>query len=133
MLVHAISRRPAVLTLCAVAALTSCSSGGTEPKTDSGSVTAVESGGMQKATIHGTDGLRFSPGTVKAKPGSIELTLKVTGNVPHNLEIPGIPSASISNVDGHESKSVTFTAAAGTYQLICTYHSAMRGTLVVSP
>lgn len=133
MLVHSTSRRAAALMLCA-AALTACSSGESgKGKSNSGEVTAVISGGVQKATIDGTDGLVFSPGTVKAKAGTIELTLEVTGGVPHNLEITGIPAGSIANVNGHESKSVKFTATPGTYQLICTYHSAMRGTLVVAP
>lgn len=133
MLVHSTPRRAAALMLFA-AALTACSSGsGGEAKASSGEVTAVEAGGVQKATIDGTDGLKFSPGTVKAKAGAIELTLEVTGGVPHNLEINGIAGASIANVNGHESKSVKFTATPGTYQLICTYHSAMRGTLVVAP
>lgn len=134
MVVHSTSRRAAALLLCVTASLSACGSGDDgEAKSNSGEVTAVDSGGVQKATIEGTDGLVFSPGTVKAKAGTIELTLDVTGGVPHNLEIAGIPAGSIPNVNGHESKSVKFTATPGTYQLICTYHSAMRGTLIVAP
>ena len=99
----------------------------------SDSVTAVELAGVQSATLHGTDGLRFSPQTVRAKPGRIELVLDVTGAVPHNLEVDGVPGAAIPNVGGHEVGRIRFTVGAGRYELLCTYHPAMRGVLVVAP
>jgi plastocyanin len=127
------SRRRSAAAALASLLLAACGSGDSKATTNLGSVTAVDSAGVQTATIDGTDGLRFSPGTVNAKPGAIALTLKVTGGVPHNLEVKGIPGASIPNVAGHESKTLRFTATPGTYQLICTYHSGMRGSLVVAP
>lgn len=115
------------------ALVAACGTSGGGGSSNPGEVTAVDTGGVQTATLDGTDRLRFSPGTVKAKPGAIELTLKVTGEVPHNLVVKGIAGAEIANVGGHESKTLKFTATAGTYQLICTYHSGMRGSLVVAP
>lgn len=125
-------RRAVAASAVLVAALVSgCKS--TAGSQASGEVTAVDKGGVQVAEIKGTDRLAFEPATVKAKPGKVELTLTVTGGVPHNLEVSGVPGASIANVPGHESDKVSFTVAAGTYQLICTYHPAMRGRLVVAP
>lgn len=119
--------------VASLALATACGTSGGGGGVNPGEVVAVDSGGVQTATIDGTDRLRFSPGTVKAKPGPIELTLKVTGGVPHDLKVKGIAGAEIPNVGGHESKTLKFTATAGTYQLICTYHSGMRGSLVVAP
>jgi plastocyanin len=117
---------PTVLAL----ALSACSGGA---PSGGGSVTAVERGGVQVATITGTDRLRFEPSTVRAKPGQVELILDVTGGIPHNLEVSSVSSARVDNVAGGESGSMRFTIGPGRYQLICTYHPAMRGTLVVAP
>jgi plastocyanin len=107
--------------------------GGSSVASGSDSVTAVERDGVQSATLHGTDALRFVPSTVRAKPGRIELVLDVTGGVPHNLEVDGVPGAAIPNVAGHEVGRIVFSVGAGRYQLLCTYHPAMRGVLVVAP
>ena len=119
---------------CLTASVLFAGCGGSSGSTGGGSVTAVERGGVQTATVRGTDALRFEPSTVLAKPGRIELVLDVTGGVPHNLEVAGVPGASIPNVGGHDLGRISFTvAAAGRYQLVCTYHPAMRGVLVVAP
>jgi plastocyanin len=119
---------------CLALALAVSGCAGSGSSSDGGSVTAVLRDGVQSATLKGTDRLRFEPSTVNAKPGKIRLVLTVTGGIPHNLEVDGVSGAAIPNVAGHDSATVDFTvAAAGRYQLICTYHPAMRGVLVVAP
>jgi len=125
-----------IVPVLALSLATACGGGSSDKSPTAGgadSVTAVDSGDVQTATIRGTDSLRFAPSTVKAKPGVIEITFDVTGNIAHAFEAKGIAGASIDNVAGHEKKSVKFTAVAGTYQLICSFHSGMRGSLVVAP
>ncbi|MDX6275491.1 MAG: hypothetical protein QOJ92_2701 [Frankiales bacterium] len=119
-----------VLALAVVLALAACGSGGGKA---GGAVVAVSRAGVQYATLDGDDKLDFNPATVRAKPGKVSLTLRVTGGIPHNLEVGGVPGAAIPNVPGHESSSVSFTVGPGSYQLICTYHPGMRGTLIVAP
>lgn len=121
----------AALVVLAPLALSGCSS--KQAARGSGEVTAVLQDGVQVAELKGTDTLVFDPATVKAKPGKVKLILTVTGAIPHNLEVDGIRGAAIDNVPGHERADVTFTATAGDYRLICTYHPGMRGRLLVSP
>lgn len=90
--------------------------------------------GVQRVTVEGRDTLTFVPSTIEAAPGQTALTLKNAGNVPHDLVLSGLGTASIGNVNGGEAKTVTFTATqAGTYPFVCSYHegSGMRGRLVI--
>jgi plastocyanin len=91
----------------------------------------------QQVTITGNNMLRFSPMTVHAHTGKVQITLKDMGAYPHNIVIPGlgITSKTVTGDPGGSTASftVTFTHS-GSYAFHCQYHasSGMVGTFVVS-
>lgn len=128
-------RRPlAVLLLVPALALAGCGGGGGE-KTPStaGAETAAGPADAQTATVVAGANLKFAPQTVKAKVGTLALTMTISGGVPHDLQfddkavgppIPVLPS-------GSRTQTYTF-AEPGTYGFVCTIHSGMTGQVVVS-
>lgn len=60
--------------------------------------------------------------------GTIELTN--SGNIPHTFTVEPVDIDEVVQPGGEVS--MTVTAAAGTYDLICRFHELMRGTLTVS-
>jgi plastocyanin len=78
----------------------------------------------------------FVPSELTARAGEIKVTLRNTGAVEHDFHIEEIPDAHVLSNVGETNES-TFTAAAGTYEFICTVpghrQAGMVGTLTVTP
>jgi plastocyanin len=121
------------LILLAVATLLAgCSSGGSKAP-DSGSVTTQGSPDAQTATVGMTDKLRFDPGTVDAKVGTVTLDVKNEGGVPHNLTFDDTSLGKTRTVSGHASQPLKLVFdKAGTFTFQCTFHPGMTGKVVVS-
>ncbi len=126
----------AVLPLLAAAACgggSSGSAGGGGSVAGSGSVAASGPADAQTAEVKGTSSLTFSPATVNAKVGTLELTLGNEGGTPHNLQFddPGRPK--IGLVGGNQTKRATYRFdRPGTYGFVCTIHPGMAGKVIVS-
>lgn len=132
------SRRLLAAALLAPAlVLTGCggggSGGGSGGPSTAGAVTASGPASAQTATVVGQSTLKFAPETVRAKVGTLALTLRISGGVPHDLvfddaglgaPIPVVPS-------GSSTSTYTFRAP-GTYRFVCTLHAGMVGQVVVS-
>lgn len=127
------ARRPlAALLLLPAVVLAGCGGGGGTTASTAGAVTAGGPTDAQTATVVGNTQLKFAPETIRAKVGSLALTMTIQGGVPHNLvfdqaglgtPIPTIPS-------GSSTQTYTF-AKPGTYGFVCTIHSGMVGQVVV--
>lgn len=91
--------------------------------------------GIQRATINVTDGLRFSPSTVRAQAGTVELTFVNGGATPHDVAVQGADEVpDTGNLNGGERATVRVTAMVpGQYPYPCLYHasSGMTGTLII--
>jgi plastocyanin len=74
----------------------------------------------------------FSPRSIAASPGTVNLTVRNTGQVPHTFTVDGLVNASLQP---GETKTLTFQATDGTYQIYCAMPGhpdlGMTGTLVV--
>lgn len=124
--------RPMTAAVAATVLLAGCGGSGGSAK-GSGSVTTTGAADAQTATVGMTDQLRFSPGTVLAKVGTVTLDVKNEGQVPHNLVFDNSKLGKTGTVDGtsDEPLKVTFPKA-GTYTFVCTFHPGMTGKVVVS-
>jgi plastocyanin len=103
------------------------------PPASSGHVAA----GSQQVTIVGNSSLRFAPMTVHLHTGTVRITLKDSGDYPHNLVIPQlhVTSSTVTGDPGGTQTSFNITFRhAGTYAFHCQYHasSGMTGMFVVS-
>ena len=95
----------------------------------------VGADGVQRIRIEMTDGLKFVPDRVLARPGVIEFTLHDQGVTPHSVtvEVPGEPES--GNLNGGDTRTLRVTATRpGDYPFPCLYHAAsgMRGVLTVT-
>lgn len=129
---HHLSRLPLVLL---AALLAGC--GGGEDKGGAlkrtGSVDAQGTGAQQTVSIAMTDDLTFVPNVVRAKVGSLALTAKNEGRVPHNLVFADRDKGALPTVKGHGTGTLTIAfPSTGTYRFTCTFHSGMDGEVVVS-
>lgn len=126
-------RTAALLVLLPALALTGCGGGSPAAPSSAGAVTAAGAPGSQTATVVGGSDLRFAPQTVAAKVGTLALTLRIGGGVPHDLQFDdaslGTPIPVVAS--GSASKTYTFPRA-GTYRFVCTLHPGMVGQVVVS-
>jgi plastocyanin len=106
--------------IIAVIVLSACGGGG-------GSGTAL--------TIKAED-IAFNPKEVTAKAGSITVTFQNTGSIEHSFIIDAL-NVKTEKVQPGTSATVTFTAAAGTYEYYCDVpghkEAGMKGTLTVTP
>lgn len=126
-------RRPAALLLLLPAlALAGCGGGGDDAPSTAGAVTAAGDPAAQTATVVGNAQLEFVPQTVRAKVGTLSLTMTIEGGVPHDLRFedgtlgPEIPVTTT----GSATQSYTF-AEPGDYGFVCTLHPRMVGQVVV--
>jgi plastocyanin len=79
-----------------------------------------------------TDDLTFVPNVIRAQVGTLALTAKNVGRVPHNLEFADSSKGKLTLVKGHATGTLTVPfATAGTYRFSCTLHSGMDGEVVV--
>jgi plastocyanin len=130
-----VTRSLAALLLLPALALAGC--GGTaganaKPHT-AGATTAQGPADAQTATVVAGNNLKFTPETVRARVGTLALTMTIRGGVPHNLSfsdsavgpaLPTIPS-------GSRTQDFRFDKA-GTYRFLCTIHPGMVGQVIVS-
>lgn len=103
-----------------------------------GTTTASEQGGVQQVTVTVDSSFRFDPSTITVHPGKVKITLvhNGSGGAPHNWQLTQFPSDFVPDTTAGQSNSMTFTAPSpGTYQFVCTIHTAqgMTGKLVVLP
>lgn len=105
---------------------------GTSGLTVTGTVTASGAPGAQTVRLEMTDGLQFTPNVVKAKVGSLALTVENSGSIPHNLVFDDASLGKTDTVKGHATATLTVPLAkAGTFRFTCTFHSGMDGKIVV--
>ncbi|MGH8960280.1 MAG: cupredoxin domain-containing protein [Jatrophihabitantaceae bacterium] len=135
-----VSRR---LSAAAVALLATCAIAGCSNRNSSanrqphhGSGTASVVNGVQQITLHASD-FRFDPSTVTVHPGKVRVILvNDGGGAPHNFRMTDFPADFVPLTANGQSSQATFTAPSpGTYQFVCTIHTAqgMTGKLVVLP
>jgi plastocyanin len=79
------------------------------------------------------DKLQFTPNVVVARVGTLTLTIKNLGVVPHNLVYDTDGLGRTSSIAGGASQDLkTVFSKAGTYTFTCTFHAGMDGRVVVS-
>jgi len=78
--------------------------------------------------------LRFSPATIRVRPGLVRLVLTVEGRQPQTFTSSAL-RVDTGHVGGGETRTVDVVVPrAGTYRFVSTYHQrqGMRGTLVAT-
>jgi plastocyanin len=128
-----VTRTP--LALAAVLLVTACgggSSNGSDLKV-TGTVTASGAPDAQTVSLDMTDRLAFVPNVVNARVGRLTMTVENSGQLPHNLIFDDGSIGKTGTVNGHATATLSarFTKA-GTYTFACTFHSGMKGKVVVS-
>lgn len=73
--------------------------------------------------------LKWEPASLQAKAGPIAVVVDNEDQTRHDFTIKNVVSADLTAA---KVRRVEFTAAAGTYEFICTLHPEMKGTLTVS-
>jgi len=133
------SALPVAASLAALAVgtlvLAGCDAGkgqsGTQPPGATTSAAIVD--GVQVLETDAGNNLRFSNTSLFATTGTVKVTLKVTGSIPHNLAFSDGTQASTGTVNNNKTATLqlTFTKP-GTYHFLCTIHPYMKGTLTIS-
>jgi plastocyanin len=124
----------AIVLVGAAALIVGCSGHSEPSKGESSAVVTTGADGVQHVAIVGDDKYMFVPDTFTVHPGKVEVTLTVTGSIPHDLRFTGALTASIPIITAGKSASVEFTVdKPGRYPFICTLHDAlgMTGTMIV--
>lgn len=124
-------------TTALVAALSlavACSGGGGPRKVeDNGSTDTTGTAAAQQAELGMEDTQVFRPNTVRARVGTLTLTVKNLGGVPHNLVFDDTSLGRTGTIDGRSSATLTLVLAkAGTFTFVCTFHPRMTGQVIVS-
>ncbi|NUR75102.1 MAG: cupredoxin domain-containing protein, partial [Thermoleophilia bacterium] len=70
----------------------------------------------------------FSPSTIHAAAGQVTVTITNSGHSAHTFTIGSLVNQVVAP---GQTKTVTFTAAAGTYRFFCVYHGSMVGSLIL--
>jgi plastocyanin len=116
--------------------LTGCSD--TEPGSDPASENTIATakpghGGVQEVLVTGDEHMRFTPAVIQAKPGMLRITLKNSAGTPHDLEVRPL-NANTGIVQKGEQKSIEVRLDRGSYDFVCTFHTAsnMVGTITVA-
>ncbi len=122
----------AALLVLSALVLSGCGGAGGDTPTAAGAVTAAGPASAQTATVVGNAQLKFAPETVRAQVGTLALTLRIEGGVPHNLvfDDAGLGTPIPVTTSGEATGTYTFTKP-GTYRFECTLHSGMVGQVVV--
>jgi plastocyanin len=126
--------------LAAIALLAGCTNA--EPTINKqphpGVSTAASRGGVQQVRVTTGVDLRFHPSTIVVQPGKVRIVLvNDTGKgvgPPHDLDVLGIPGATVPLAQPRQAREVTFTAPSpGRYRFVCTIHAkqGQTGVLVV--
>jgi plastocyanin len=124
---------PRAALLAAALLLTACGGGGNEGESGETAVTATGPADAQVVTVVSNDKLEFEPATVNAKVGTLALTHRNGGSIPHNLvfDDKGLGGTETLTEGKEETLTLTFKNA-GTYDFVCTIHSGQDGKVVVS-
>lgn len=121
--------------LAVVLLLAACGGGGGEGA-DRGPGATVQASGppqAQVATVVSNDALRYDPGIVEATTGTLTLTHRNGGQVPHNLVFEDDSLGAIDTVTAGQAKSIELMfSTPGEYDFVCTFHSGQTGKVVVS-
>ena len=126
------------LALLAIAVLlTACGGGGSEggsgPAAGPAPATATGPADAQVATVVSNAQLEFEPATVNAKVGTLKLTHRVEGAIPHNLVFDDESLGGTETLTEGKEETLTLTfEEPGTYDFVCTIHSGQEGKVVVS-
>ncbi len=120
-------------------ALTACAGGGGGGGGGGGdregetSVDATGPADAQVATVISNDQIEFEPATVNAKVGTLRLTHRNGGSIPHNLVFGDDALGGTETLTGGKEETLTLTLKEpGTYDFVCTIHSGQDGKVVVS-
>lgn len=115
--------------------LAGCGGGGGGDKNQSVTITAPSGGGPATLTIDAHD-VYFTPKTVKAPAGKIDIHYVEQGSQQHTLVIGGVKDFKLSVGPDDNSESGTVDLAPGKYDFYCTIagHRAqgMEGTITVA-
>lgn len=118
--------------LAGALALTACGGGGGNDRAATTVVQATGPADRQTATVVSNDELRYDPGIVEAQVGTLVLTHRNGGRIPHNLVFDDRSLGAIDTVREGQEKSITLTfTEPGTYDFVCTFHSGQTGKVVV--
>ncbi|MDP9181671.1 MAG: cupredoxin domain-containing protein [Actinomycetota bacterium] len=123
------------IAVSAVLLATACGGGSSSGSdvTVTGTVTAEGAPDAQRVSLDMTDSLTFVPNVIDAKAGSLTMTVKNAGDVPHNLVFDDSSLGKTGTVKGRGTATLTVRLAkAGTYRFVCTFHSGMDGKVVVT-
>ena len=114
--------------------LTACGGGGGGGDRDGEtSVDATGPAAAQVATVVSNDQIEFEPATVNAKVGTLKLTHRNGGSIPHNLVFEDKALGGTEVLTGGKEEVLTLTFdKPGTYDFVCTIHSGQDGEVVVS-
>jgi plastocyanin len=128
-----VTRRAGLLVV--VLLLAACGGGGDE-RADRGPGATVQASGppeAQEATVVSNDRFRYDPGVVQARVGTLTLTHRNGGQVPHDLVFEDDELGAIDTVTAGQAKSIELTfSTPGEYDFVCTFHSGQTGKVVVS-
>lgn len=128
-----LSRVLGVVALCA--ALAGCGSTGSvggppgDP-TSGASVSATAAGPdlVQRVALEASDSL-FHPASINAHTGTIEITVKNSDTVLHNLTVAVGSGVGLDTIRGGTSGTMRFTVdRPGQYRFFCTYHQGLGMT-----
>jgi plastocyanin len=122
--------RAALLT--AALLLTACG-GGEEGGSGETAVTATGPADAQVVTVVSNAKIEFEPATVNAKVGTLKLTHRVEGAIPHNLVFDDQSLGGTQTLTEGKEETLTLTFKdAGTYDFLCTIHTGQDGQVVIS-
>ncbi|GAA1957847.1 Dyp-type peroxidase [Catenulispora subtropica] len=86
--------------------------------------------GVQRITVTADDSLRYHPSVIEMAPGTIEVTFKNAGTLPHTLSedgppLPGEPVAGVPQLAGGDQTTMSLKLTQpGDYPFQCGYHAA---------
>jgi plastocyanin len=113
--------------LLAVALVAGCSSVGDLPRPAAGPVD------RQVARVVTDNSRLFLPNTVRALPGTLELTLENRGALAHNLVFDDRDLGRTPTVDGKSTATLTVRLRApGVYTFTCTLHPGQDGQVIAT-
>ena len=123
---------PRAALLAAALVLAACGGGDEAPDGGGAAVTATGPADAQVVTVTSNDRLEFEPATVEAKVGTLTLTHRNGGAIPHNLVFDDDLGGTETLTEGKEEAITLTFDEPGTYDFVCTIHSGQDGKVVVS-
>jgi plastocyanin len=120
-------RKPVLLAVPLLVVSCTAGSAGT------GTVSTTGSADAQTVTVEMPSDLKYHPSTVEARVGTVTLDVSNTDVVPHDLVFDAARLGQTGTIDGKSDTTlkVTFDTA-GTFRFTCSFHSGMKGKVVVA-